>query len=819
MKGKKAASVFVLVFFIFVSAVFFRTYFLTRQVPLPFNLLTFLYSPWKYESWQGYPNGIPNKPLGFDNLKLFYPYRSFTTEQLAKGKIPLWNPYVFAGNVHAATYQANVFYPLNVVYFVLPQADAWSLLIIIQPILVGWFMYLFLRSLGQSKTASLFGATGLAFSGWMISMWQEVLVLVHSFLWLPLALYASNRIWAGARRIGGILLALALAMSVLAGFLQMSIYVFGTVVAWNIFKIWWDKGSKGDKGKIKAVITGIVGGALLSAVQWVPAFEAYLYSARGSVNAKFLFDSFLSPLWYMVTLIVPDFWGNPGSYNYFSPLTYIQERTIWVGLFVLLFAIVMFFQKTKSPITFWKVFTIIVFSLGFALPTSWLWYYLKIPIMSVAQPARIFALSTFGFSVLAGYGLDSLYTHEKSKKLLLRTLAVFGFVIVGLTVFVGIVILFISKQKELVLMWPTLAPIFNWKGLYSYRIVSLRNLFVPAVTVGAAWVLVKFFLQKKKLFIIAVFVMTLFASLYASSKILYFSDRQFEYPLIEPLATLTKNAGLDRVWSYGDGHILRNIPSYFRLYSAEGYDALYPRRYGELLFTIQTKGKVTDDINRTDVVLYDADSNEVMTDNPYRLRLMSLLGVKYVTESKKNPSLKPITPETRFPVSDFSLYFEDDAWRIWEYKKVLPRTLVLGNVLVRKDRQGIVDALLDPSVDLKNTVVLEEDVDTSKNDKQFEGVVTIIDYQPEKVTIKAHSNVPAWVFLSDNFYPGWKAYVDGEETKIYRANYSFRAVHVSNGEHIVTFQYEPISFKIGLLLVAIGLAVLILISTLLTKER
>lgn len=805
MKLKKAGSIVVILFFTILSIFFFRTYFLTRQVPLPFNLLTFLYSPWKYESWQGYPNGIPNKPLGFDTLKLFYPYRSFTTEQLKKGKIPLWNPYVFAGNVHAATYQANVFYPLNIVYFLLSQADAWSMLIIIQPVLVGWFMYLFLRSLGQSKTASLLGATGLAFSGWMIAMWQEVLVLVHSFLWLPLALYASNKIWAGTRRSGVVLLAFALAMSVLAGFLQMSIYVFGTVVVWNIYLALRDKEEKKDKrGRIISIVMGFVSGVLLSSVQWVPAVEAYMYSARGTVNAKFLFDSFLSPIWYLVTLLIPDFWGNPGSYNYFSPLTYIQERTIWVGLFILLFAIVILVQKTKSDVRFWKIFTLAVFSLGFALPTSWLWYYLKVPIMSVAQPARIFALSAFGFSVLAGFGYDSLYTNQKAKKILLRTLGVFMAIIAGLFVFVGVVMLLIAKQKEIVLSWPAFAQLFNWKGLYSYPGVSLRNLLLPLVTIVAAWMLVQFFFHKKKLFVVAVFVMTLVTSAYAASKILYFSDRQFEYPVIEPLMTLTKSAGLDRVWSYGEGHMLRNIPSFFRLYSPEGYDALYPRRYGELLYTIQMNGKVTDEINRTDVVLYDAGSNEVMTDNTHRLRLISLLGVKYITESKKNPSLLPIAPEIRFPSSDFSLYFEDDAWRIWEYKKALPRALVLGQVLVRKDRQGIVDVLMDPSVDLKSTVVLEEDVEIGKNDEPFEGVASIADYQAEKIAIQVTSNGSGWVFLSDNYYPGWKAYVDGVETKIYRANYTFRAVQVSGGEHTVTFTYEPISFKIGIVLTIIG---------------
>jgi len=51
------------------------------------------------------------------------------------------------------------------------------------------------------------------------------------------------------------------------------------------------------------------------------------------------------------------------------------------------------------------------------------------------------------------------------------------------------------------------------------------------------------------------------------------------------------------------------------------------------------------------------------------------------------------------------------------------------------------------------------------------------------------------------YYPaGWKAYVDGEEVPIYRANYLFRAVPVPAGEHTVTLRFEPESHRIGLII-------------------
>jgi hypothetical protein len=52
--------------------------------------------------------------------------------------------------------------------------------------------------------------------------------------------------------------------------------------------------------------------------------------------------------------------------------------------------------------------------------------------------------------------------------------------------------------------------------------------------------------------------------------------------------------------------------------------------------------------------------------------------------------------------------------------------------------------------------------------------------------------------LSDTYYPGWKAFVDGKETKIYRADYTFRGIPLSAGTHQVEFVYDPLSFKLGI---------------------
>jgi uncharacterized membrane protein YfhO len=66
-----------------------------------------------------------------------------------------------------------------------------------------------------------------------------------------------------------------------------------------------------------------------------------------------------------------------------------------------------------------------------------------------------------------------------------------------------------------------------------------------------------------------------------------------------------------------------------------------------------------------------------------------------------------------------------------------------------------------------------------------------------RVYLDANLKAPGFLVLADSFYPGWKCFVDGKESKIYRANYVMRSVFLPSGRHQVEFKYDPLSFKIG----------------------
>ena len=96
-----------------------------------------------------------------------------------------------------------------------------------------------------------------------------------------------------------------------------------------------------------------------------------------------------------------------------------------------------------------------------------------------------------------------------------------------------------------------------------------------------------------------------------------------------------------------------------------------------------------------------------------------------------------------------------------------------------------------------NEIILEEPAVLSQPPVEFKGQAQIVIYQPNKVVIKAEAPSGGWLVLCDNYYPGWKAFIDKRSAHIFRADYILRAVLLPPGSHIVEFVYFPDSLKIG----------------------
>jgi uncharacterized membrane protein YfhO len=91
------------------------------------------------------------------------------------------------------------------------------------------------------------------------------------------------------------------------------------------------------------------------------------------------------------------------------------------------------------------------------------------------------------------------------------------------------------------------------------------------------------------------------------------------------------------------------------------------------------------------------------------------------------------------------------------------------------------------------------------------GTLVIRRLDANDLEIEATTSAPAYLVMSEVYYPGWRAEVDGHAAKILPANFAFRAVYLEPGAHRVRMFFLPTSWLIGLAISAITWAVLLMV--------
>jgi hypothetical protein len=133
--------------------------------------------------------------------------------------------------------------------------------------------------------------------------------------------------------------------------------------------------------------------------------------------------------------------------------------------------------------------------------------------------------------------------------------------------------------------------------------------------------------------------------------------------------------------------------------------------------------------------------------------------------------------------------------KVYEHQAALPRAFVVPNAISADDTSAL-GRLADPAFDARQLVLLADDWVGDGVTIRTAGRATITQYAPEAVTIQAQG--PGYLVLTDAYYPGWVARVNGQPAQIWRANVMFRAVALPAGAHEVVFTYAPRSVTVGL---------------------
>lgn len=159
-----------------------------------------------------------------------------------------------------------------------------------------------------------------------------------------------------------------------------------------------------------------------------------------------------------------------------------------------------------------------------------------------------------------------------------------------------------------------------------------------------------------------------------------------------------------------------------------------------------------------------------------------------------------------FHLEKYRQIYDGEDGAIFEDQSALPRAFIVERAVSLASGSAVLARLTAPDFDPLNAVLLEEPVEQGSRIESREssdptlspGTAQITAYGDQRVVVEAVTDQPAFLVLSDSFYPGWRAYVDGRETRIYRADYLFRAVALPAGRHTVEFRYGPESVTLGL---------------------
>jgi hypothetical protein len=179
-------------------------------------------------------------------------------------------------------------------------------------------------------------------------------------------------------------------------------------------------------------------------------------------------------------------------------------------------------------------------------------------------------------------------------------------------------------------------------------------------------------------------------------------------------------------------------------------------------------------------------------------RFFDIIGLKYLITSYEIKSKEYVCVK--------SIEVNGKTAHLYEYKGYPGRFLLFGKIHTVRDDQVAVNKLVDRNIDLRKELVITDDGTLNQwQNRTVKGNVRLVSYKANKVILESTADNDAFLYVSDTYYPGWRAYVDGKRTKIYRANLAFRAIEVPKGKHTVVFKYVPMSFYIGICLTIFGI--------------
>lgn len=713
-----------------------------------------------------------------------------------------WTPLLLTGFPVLADPQTCLFYPLCFISKHLFQVNqaylGWNLYVLSAYFLSALFAALFAYRLTKSNLAAMIAGLVYGFGGYQISELRHVQI-IQTAVWLPLLLYFVEALrprskWATLQLA---LLAGTSALTILAGHPQTAAYIFVATLAFAAFGNTCKK-ETGKKESIKQALiltalsaTAIFIGAAIAAVQLLPSYELSQQSVRTTFGYKDFLVGELEPL-QVLGFIMPYLLG--GKFGSLDGLPFSEQGPppglLFFGfapIVLAIFAVVRLRAQAVVPYFIATIVLSFLFALGAHTPLAKLFH--AIPILgSFRGLYRVLLLPAFAISILSALAIAKIESQKTSSEA--------------------------TFKQELLSNWQKLG---KWKhvGLCLYVLIGAL---VPTFLFGTL-PLMLYKSRPQQFWRKALLLVSVFAVIFSyavnsqwfrqSPEIAQFSPPSGCELLKAKLQETNQRIFTLRGLAAEPGEYPVNLSRLWGVSNASGYEPLMPRRYMKLLGIaeggfLQPPWRIKGQDRSFDIcaVRYllapaDAFGGRAFVDDAWKYwKLVSQENDVLCYENTRARPRFYIVPEQR-QVSEQEALLAIKTSALNDGEKFSPESMVL----IEKE-----DSLSQRNQESKVAIAAAE----TQRPANYISTIAIDKLDDEQIELSIESNFNGFLVVADQYYPGWLASLDGQATPILRANYIQRAIALSPGKHKVVFSYEPESYRTGLMISSIALAVLAL---------
>jgi hypothetical protein len=685
-----------------------------------------------------------------DFTQQFLVFRSFAFDELKQGRLPLWLPCIDSGYPYQADPQSALFYPpalLNLGWNVATGAsqfsiDALELEAALHILLTAIFLYGFLRGEVRARSSAVLGALVFAFGGYLTGYPVLQLAILESVTWLPLALWAARRLAARGDARSLVLLAVALALSVLAGHPQTYTFVFYLVTLYFAYRTYREK-IRWSRALVR--LASAIGLALLlSAIQLLPTLEYLRLSSRADLS--FAQSATGLPLADLLQIFMAN------VISHFNPL-YVG----WLPLACAAFAIAAPRKKSDTLFWAWVALAGLLISFGGHLAVFDGVYWLLPGYSLFRDQERNALLFSLALGILAAYGADS-WLHSLSRRMrqTLRTETRWL-----LLAAIGLLILLIVTAY------------LNWTQLSNTGelVNQLAFAFLIACAVWLIWRSRSGRFVRSARSVPGVLILIVAIDLVTANRSINWAPIADPFPPQAPIAAIQSAAASSEIFRV---HNEQRLPGHALCMSG-----------------LNEVGGITPIV----IDAYDRFIKAV----PREVR-WSLLNVHYVVtyRSVLDDHLgNPVDAELLAQQGEGK-----DATYTYRLKHDHPRAWVVHDVEVQPDRAAIFAALGAPDFDPQRAAYATQPIATAPGGGDQ---VQVISIEPSHMVVEAELNSPGVLVVSEVNYPGWQAVVNGNSVSIIEVDGVLRGLPLPAGHSHVEFVYQPAALIIGAALTGLAM--------------